>query len=91
MVLEAPLSLQPMETTPVEDLPIAKAWLFEPKYDGFRCVLFRDEGTVNLQSRRQRPLGRYFPEIIEAAPCRSRGSSSMANRSFPMNRLTRCN
>jgi len=40
--------------------------LFEPKYDGFRCVLFRDEGTVNLQSRRQRPLGRYFPEIIEA-------------------------
>jgi ATP-dependent DNA ligase len=66
MVLEVPLSLQPMEATPVENLPIAKGWLFEPKYDGFRCILFRDEGEVNLQSRRQRPLGRYFPEIIAA-------------------------
>jgi ATP-dependent DNA ligase len=66
MVLEVSLSLQPMEATPVEDLPTAKGWLFEPKYDGFRCILFRDEGTVNLQSRRQRPLGRYFPEMIEA-------------------------
>ena len=55
-----------MEATPVENLPIAKGWLFEPKYDGFRCILFRDEGEVNLQSRRQRPLGRYFPEIIAA-------------------------
>jgi len=66
MVLEVPLSLQPMEAIPVEDLPTAKGWLFEPKYDGFRCILFRDQDTVNLQSRRQRPLGRYFPEIIEA-------------------------
>ena len=66
MVLEVPLSLQPMEATPVENLPTAKGWLFEPKYDGFRCILFRDQDTVNLQSRRQRPLGRYFPEIIEA-------------------------
>ena len=66
MVLKVPLSLQPMEATPVENLPTAKGWLFEPKYDGFRCILFRDEDTVNLQSRRQRPLGRYFPEIIEA-------------------------
>ena len=66
MVLEVPLSLQPMEATPVENLPTAKGWLFEPKYDGFRCILFRDQDTVNLQSRRQRPLGRYFPEIIQA-------------------------
>ena len=35
--------------------------------DGFRTILFRDGDSVNLQSRRQRPLGRYFPEIIEAA------------------------
>jgi ATP-dependent DNA ligase len=66
MVLAVPLSLQPMEATPVDDFPTGKGWLFEPKYDGFRCILFRDEVTVNLQSRRQRPLGRYFPEIIEA-------------------------
>ena len=56
-----------MEAAPVKDLPAGQRWLFEPKYDGFRCVLFRDGDSVNLQSRRQRPLGRYFPEIIEAA------------------------
>src|SRR3954452_13579351 len=56
-----------MEAVPVDDLPTAKGWLLEPKYDGFRCILFRDDDAVNLQSRRQRPLGRYFPEIIDAA------------------------
>ena len=67
MTLEVPLTIQPMEAAPVNDLPAGQRWLFEPKYDGFRCVLFRDGDSVNLQSRRQRPLGRYFPEIIEAA------------------------
>jgi ATP-dependent DNA ligase len=66
-MLEIPLDLQPMEAVPVDDLPVGKGWLFEPKYDGFRCILFRDDDAVNLQSRRQRPLGRYFPEIIDAA------------------------
>ena len=67
MTLEIPLTIQPMEAAPVNDLPAGQRWMFEPKYDGFRCVLFRDGDSVNLQSRRQRPLGRYFPEIIEAA------------------------
>ena len=67
MSLEVPLSLQPMEAISVDDLPNGKGWLFEPKYDGFRCLLFRHGATVSLQSRRQRPLGRYFPEIISAA------------------------
>jgi ATP-dependent DNA ligase len=69
MPIEVPLALQPMEAVPVNDLPTGEGWLFEPKYDGFRCILFRDSDTVHLQSRRQRPLGRYFPEIIEAADC----------------------
>jgi len=56
-----------MEAVSVDELPAGKGWLFEPKYDGFRCILFRDGDAVNLQSRRQRPLGRYFPEIIDAA------------------------
>jgi ATP-dependent DNA ligase len=56
-----------MEAIPVSDLPKGSGWLFEPKYDGFRCILFRDGDEVHLQSRRQRPLGRYFPEVIEAA------------------------
>ena len=67
MTLEVPLTLAPMEALPVNDLPSNADWLFEPKYDGFRCLLFRDDDTIHLQSRRQRPLGRYFPEIIEAA------------------------
>src|SRR4051794_35453042 len=65
--LEIPLTLEPMEAQPVDDLPQGRCWLFEPKYDGFRCLLFRDGDEVHLQSRRQRPLGRYFPEVIEAA------------------------
>jgi len=67
MTLEVPLTLQPMEAIPVSDLPKGSGWLFEPKYDGFRCLLFREGDAVHLQSRRQRPLGRYFPEVIEAA------------------------
>ncbi len=66
-MLEVPLDLQPMEAMPVGQLPSGSGWLFEPKYDGFRCLLFRDGDAVHLQSRRQRPMGRYFPEIIEAA------------------------
>jgi ATP-dependent DNA ligase len=56
-----------MEAIPVDRLPAGEGWLFEPKYDGFRCLLFRDGDSIHLQSRRQRPLGRYFPEVIEAA------------------------
>ena len=67
MTLEVPLTLQPMEALPVDELPSSAGWLFEPKYDGFRCVLFRDGDAIHLQSRRQRPLERYFPEVIEAA------------------------
>ncbi len=53
VTLEVPPSLQPMEALPVHDLPTGKGWLFEPKYDGFRCILFRDGHRVDLQSRRQ--------------------------------------
>jgi ATP-dependent DNA ligase len=67
MVLEVPLSLEPMEAQPVEELPRGPGWLLEQKYDGFRCILFRDDELVHLQSRRQRPLGRYFPEVIASA------------------------
>jgi ATP-dependent DNA ligase len=61
-----PLSLQPMEAEPVDDLPSEPGWSFEPKYDGFRCVVFRDGDSVHLQSRRQRPLARFFPEVAAA-------------------------
>lgn len=40
-------------------------WLFEPKWDGFRCIVFRDDDRIELFSRKRRPLARYFPELIE--------------------------
>jgi ATP-dependent DNA ligase len=47
------------------ELP-ADGYLYEPKWDGFRCLVFRDRADVDLRSRNQRPLGRYFPELVEA-------------------------
>jgi ATP-dependent DNA ligase len=41
-------------------------YLYEPKWDGFRCLAFRDNGAVHLRSRNHRPLARYFPELVEA-------------------------
>ena len=40
-------------------------WRFEPKWDGFRCIVFRDGDEIELGSRNQKPLTRYFPEMIE--------------------------
>ncbi len=66
MPLAVNLSLKPMEAEPVDDLPRGDGWLYEPKHDGFRCLAFRDGGTVTLQSKNQKPLGRYFPELAAA-------------------------
>ena len=49
----------------VEELPSGESWLFEPKWDGFRTLLFRDGDEVLLQSRDEKPLNRYFPELLE--------------------------
>ncbi len=56
----------PMEARLVETLPGGEGWLYEPKWDGFRCLAFRDGATVALQSKAGQPLTRYFPEL-EAA------------------------
>jgi ATP-dependent DNA ligase len=56
----------PMLAKPVSDLPEGP-WSFEPKWDGFRTIVFRDGDEVELGSRKERPLTRYFPEIVEAA------------------------
>jgi ATP-dependent DNA ligase len=57
-------------TDAVPDQPDADdaspTWLYEPKWDGFRCIAFRDGDEVVLGSRNERPLTRYFPEIVEA-------------------------
>jgi ATP-dependent DNA ligase len=55
----------PMLAKAVPDLPEGEGMLFEPKWDGFRCIVFRDGDEVELGSRNERPLTRYFPELIE--------------------------
>jgi ATP-dependent DNA ligase len=56
--------LPPMEAKAVDALPRGDGWQFEPKWDGFRCLVFRDGAEVELQSKAGRPLGRYFPEMV---------------------------
>lgn len=56
----------PMEAKSVADLPRGEDWQYEPKWDGFRCLAFRSGSQVLLQSKSGQPLGRYFPELLEA-------------------------
>jgi ATP-dependent DNA ligase len=66
--LDLPLTppYPPMEAKSVARIPSGEGWLYEPKWDGFRCLAFRDGGTVALQSKAGQPLTRYFPELVEA-------------------------
>lgn len=56
----------PMEALSVEAIPAGAEWQYEPKWDGFRCLVFRDGDDVQLQSKSGQPLARYFPEIVAA-------------------------
>jgi ATP-dependent DNA ligase len=56
----------PMEALSVDAIPVGPEWRYEPKWDGFRCLAFRDGDAVALQSKSGQPLERYFPEIVEA-------------------------
>jgi ATP-dependent DNA ligase len=64
--LEVKPGLPPMEAKLVDALPEGEGWRYEPKWDGFRCLVFRDGDAVELQSKAGRPLGRYFPEVVAA-------------------------
>jgi ATP-dependent DNA ligase len=55
-----------MEAEIAATLPRGPGWLFEPKWDGFRCLVFRDSDDVLLQSKAGKPLGRYFPDVVDA-------------------------
>ena len=56
----------PMLARLARELPAAGGMLYEPKWDGFRCIAFRDREEVELGSRNERPLTRYFPEVVRA-------------------------
>ncbi|HEX6081049.1 MAG TPA: ATP-dependent DNA ligase [Methylomirabilota bacterium] len=53
-----------MEARVVDDIPTGPGWQYEPKWDGFRCLAFRDGDHVDLQSKSGQPLARYFPEVV---------------------------
>ena len=57
--------VKPQLARAASELPAGEGWAFEPKWDGFRTVVFRDGGDVQLQSRNGRPMNRYFPEVVE--------------------------
>src|SRR5213593_4734541 len=50
----------------VSELPPGEGWIFEPKWDGFRTLIFRDGDEIHIQSRDEKPLNRYFPELIDS-------------------------
>src|SRR5437762_6745753 len=56
--------LQPMLSSVADGLPTGDGWLFEPKWDGFRTLVFRDGEEILLQSRDEKPMNRYFPELV---------------------------
>src|SRR5215217_2735596 len=58
--------VRPMLAKPVKAVPRTGGYSFEPKWDGFRCLVFKDGDEVELTSRNTKPLSRYFPEIVAA-------------------------
>lgn len=65
MALAIPLDTSPMEARLTEAIPDGEGWQFEPKWDGFRCLAFRDGAQVELMSKSGKPLARFFPEIVD--------------------------
>ena len=64
MTLPIPRSYPPMEARLVDELPTGGEWQYEPKWDGFRCLVFRDGDSVDLMSKAGKPLARYFPDLV---------------------------
>src|SRR6185503_18766234 len=56
--------LAPMLSSPAAGIPTGEGWQFEPKWDGFRTLVFRDGDEILLQSRDEKPMNRYFPELV---------------------------
>src|SRR5690606_11155662 len=61
-----PLDTAPMEAKLVDSLPTGEGWQFEPKWDGFRCLAFRNGADVELRAKSGKPLSRFFPEVVAA-------------------------
>ncbi len=57
---------RPMEALPASELPTGSDWQYEPKWDSFRCLAFRDGKRLELVSKSGKPLTRYFPELVSS-------------------------
>ena len=66
MTLPIQVPVKPMLAQLEEGIPRGAGWRYEPKWDGFRAVVFRDQDSFELQSRNGQPLQRYFPELVES-------------------------
>jgi ATP-dependent DNA ligase len=64
--LPIPIDYPPAESEQADALPTGEGWQYEPKWDGFRCLAFRDGDEVELRSKAGKPLGRYFPDVVDA-------------------------
>ncbi|HVE87115.1 MAG TPA: ATP-dependent DNA ligase [Myxococcales bacterium] len=64
MTLPVEPPVEPMLSAPEDELPAGDEWRYEPKWDGFRCIVFREGDRLLLQSRKTQPLERYFPELL---------------------------
>jgi ATP-dependent DNA ligase len=66
MTLPISTDFAPMEAHTAQEIPQGEQWQYEPKWDGFRCLAFRDGDAIDLKSKSGQNLGRYFPEIVQA-------------------------
>ncbi|MDB4952368.1 MAG: dependent ligase [Gemmatimonadetes bacterium] len=66
MTLPLPITYAAAEAESVAEIPTGPEWWYEPKWDGFRCLAFRDGAEVDLRSKAGKPLGRYFPDVVKA-------------------------
>src|ERR1043165_5359767 len=64
--LPLPRPFPPMDARLVKEIPDGNGWQYEPKWDGFRCLVFREGNAVELQSKSGQSLTRYFPELVTA-------------------------
>ncbi len=65
MEFDLPVTYAPMEAQAVDAIPSESGWQYEPKWDGFRALVFRNGDEIVIQSKSSKPLGRYFPEVVE--------------------------
>ena len=61
--------IEPMLAKLTPEIPDGDGWLYEPKWDGFRALVFRDGDEIYLQSRDLKPMARYFPELKRLGIC----------------------